>query len=263
MTAEGHVRLTVEHRTATIELDRSARSNALTLTMLDCLADTLELVSADDNVRAIVLTGSGNNFSSGFDLSLSSQLDPTPLGRSRLLTRHVHRTAKTLNSVEKPTIACMSGSAIGAGLDLALLCDIRLADTSVRLSESYIKIGMVPGAGGAWLLPRLIGTAAALDMLLAGTVVDATRALSLGLVDEVCEPSMLRKRAIELARSLGSHAPVQTAMITRLVRQSRHEDFDTHLQRVAADAALAVSLDDYHEAKAALAEGRPADFRGH
>jgi enoyl-CoA hydratase/carnithine racemase len=175
----------------------------------------------------------------------------------------IHRVALMLEDLDKPIIAAINGVAVGAGLDMALHCDMRIASSSARLSEGYIKVGLVPGDGGAWLLPRLVGPAVAMELLLTGRMVGSEEALHLGLVNRVVADDQLPAATAEFAQALAAVAPVQVAMIRRLVRQADRIDLRTHLDLVSSHAGLVGSLDDYREAMSAFRERRPGVYVGH
>lgn len=246
----------------TIILDRPHRKNAFTLEMVDAWAAALRRAASDDAVRAVVVTGAGDAFCSGVDLSALAEVEDSPLGRKRMLTDRVHGVALALADLDKPVVAALRGVAVGAGLDMALLCDMRFAGRSVRLSEGYITVGLVPGDGGAWLLPRLVGPAKAMELLMTGDAVDAEEALRLGLVNRVYDDDEVLARTQEFALRLAGAPPVQIAMIKRLVRSSGSVDLRTHLDLVSSHFGVVSSLDDYAEAQAAFREKRAGTYRG-
>ena len=237
VTDDAGLRYAVEDGVATITLDRPARRNAFTVATIDAWVGRLREAAADEDVRVVVLTGAGDAFCAGIDLAVLDALERTPLAVKQLL-RKIHGVALALDDLDKPTIAAINGAAVGAGLDMALLCDLRLAARSARLSEGYIKVGLVPGDGGAWLLPRLVGPAKAMELLLTGDFVPAEEALRLGMVNHVVDDDALLDRTYELARRIAAAGPVQVAMIRRLVRQSHAMDLRTHLDLVSSHAAV-------------------------
>ncbi len=247
---------------ATLTLNRPARKNAFTLTMVDSWTQALRAAQRDPAVRAVIVTGAGDAFCSGVDLSALAEVDDTPLGRKRMLTDRIHQVAIALADLDKPVVAAMKGVAVGAGLDMALLCDMRFAGRSVRLSEGYIKVGLVPGDGGAWLLPRLVGTAKAMELLMTGDMVGADEALRIGMVNRVYEDDELMDRTREFALQLAAAPPVQIAMIKRLVRSAESVDLRTHYDMVSSHFGVVSSLDDYAESQAAFREKRPGSFTG-
>ncbi|WP_109526644.1 MULTISPECIES: enoyl-CoA hydratase/isomerase family protein [Nocardia] len=251
----------VADRIATITLNRPARKNAFTLEMVDAWADGLRSAARDPEVRAVVVTGAGDAFCSGVDLSALAEVEDTPIGRKRMLMDRVHQVAIALADLDKPVIAAMRGAAVGAGLDMALLCDLRVAGRSIRLSEGYITVGLVPGDGGAWLLPRLVGSAKAMELLLTGDVVGSDEALRLGLVSYVHDDESVLDEALALAARFAARPPVQVAMIKRLVRSAESVDLRTHFDMVSSHFGVVSALEDYTEAKAAFREKRSGDYR--
>jgi enoyl-CoA hydratase/carnithine racemase len=268
MTSEGSgtdgpgLRYAVNRGVATVLLDRPARKNAFTLELIDAWAECLRQAADDDEVRVVVVTGAGDSFCSGVDLSVLKQLEQTPLAHKRMLTDRVHRVSLALDELGKPVIAAMRGVAVGAGLDMALLCDMRIAGESARLSEGYIKVGLVPGDGGAWLLPRLVGPAKAMELLMTGDFIDAAEALRLGLVNQVVPDSQVVNAAYDLANRIAAQPPVQIAMIRRLVHQAERIDLRTHYDLVSSHFGLVTSLEDYAEVGAALRERRDGKYHG-
>ncbi len=256
------VRYDVADHIATITLDRPERRNAFTPSMVDEWQSCLRRAAVDDEVRVVVLTGAPGAFCSGIDLSELAGTATTPLSTKRLLSQRIHGVARALEDLDRPTIAAINGVAVGAGLDMALLCDMRLAARSARMSEGYIKVGLVPGDGGAWLLPRLVGPAKAMELLLTGETIDGEQAHALGLVNHVVDDDRLLDRTYELAARIAAAPPVQVATIRRLVRQSEFVDLRTHLDLVSSHAGLLSSTDDYREAGTAFKEKRPGHYTG-
>ncbi|MDQ1694931.1 MAG: hypothetical protein QOJ03_284 [Frankiaceae bacterium] len=262
MTDDVGLRYSVDGGVATILLDRPQRKNAFTLPMIDEWAARLREAAADDLVRVVVVSGAGDSFCSGVDLSALEQVDDTPIGRKRMLTERIHRVALAVEEMDKPVIAALKGAAVGAGLDMALLCDMRIAGRSARLSEGYIKVGLVPGDGGAWLLPRLVGTAKAMELLMTGDVVTADEALRLGLVNDVVDDDEVLPRTYRLAERIATAPPVQIGMIRRLVRQAERIDLRTHFDLVSSHFGVVSALDDYDEAGRAFREKRAGTYKG-
>ena len=256
------LRYTVDSGVATILLDRPARKNAFTLELIDAWVDRLQLAGRSDDVRVVVVTGAGDSFCSGIDLSVLQKVERTPLAQKRMLTDRIHKVALAVEDIGKPVIAAMRGAAVGAGLDMALLCDMRIAGESALLSEGYIKVGLVPGDGGAWLLPRIVGSAKAMELLMTGDFVDAREALRLGMVNRVVPDADVLTVTYDLARKIAAAPPVQISMIRRLVRQSERIDLRTHYDLVSSHFGLVVSLDDYAEATDAFRERRTGRYQG-
>jgi enoyl-CoA hydratase/carnithine racemase len=262
MNDDPGLRYMVENGIATITLDRPDRKNAFTLCTIDAWVERLREASEDADVRVVVLTGAGSSFCSGVDLSELDGAEPTPLERKQMLMERIHRVGLSLDDLDKPTIAAINGVAVGAGLDMALLCDMRIAARSARMSEGYIKVGLVPGDGGAWLLPRLVGPAKSMELLMTGDFVNAEDALRLGMVNHVVEDIDLMTTTLALAAKIAAAPPVQIAMIRRLVRQSERLDLRTHFDLVSSHMAVVGSLDDSREATAAWREKRQGQYHG-
>ncbi|WP_369829536.1 enoyl-CoA hydratase/isomerase family protein [Nocardia sp. 852002-20019_SCH5090214] len=252
----------VADHVATIRLNRPHRKNAFTLEMIDAWADALSEAERDPNTRVVVVTGAGGSFCSGVDLTVLEQIEPTPLGAKNLLTKHVHRVAHAAEALSKPYLAAVSGDAFGAGMDMALLADIRLASESARFSQAYIRVGLVPGDGGCYLLPRIVGTANALQLMWTGRTVDAAEALALGLVSAVHPAAELDRAICALATEIASQPPIAVQMIKRSTKLGEKHDLTTALDLISSHHAVVMSTEDSREARRALAEKRSAHFTG-
>lgn len=253
---------TVTESIATIQLNRPQRRNAFTISMVHSWADAVLEAARDDSVRVVVVAGAGEHFCSGVDLDDLSRWDPSPIARKRMLTDNVHRVARAVAQLDKPIIAAVRGNAVGAGLDMALMCDLRFAGRSARLSTGYLKVGLVPGDGGCYFLPRLVGVAKALELLWAGDAVDADEAIRIGLVNRVYDDEVLLEEAYEFAHRLAAAPPVAVRMIKRATYQSARADLDTSLDLISSHMAVVQSMDDSAAALAAFREGRPATYHG-
>ncbi|WP_159928425.1 enoyl-CoA hydratase/isomerase family protein [Rhodococcus sp. WAY2] len=252
----------VAEHIATIRLNRPQRKNAFTLEMIDAWAQALIEAEEDSNVRVVVVTGAGGAFCSGVDLSVLDSIAPTPLGAKELLTKRVHKVAHAAEALSKPYLSAIPGDAIGAGMDMALLTDIRLAAESARFSQAYIRVGLVPGDGGCYLLPRIVGTATALQLMWTGRIVDAEEALSLGIVSAVHPDDQLDDAIHELASEIARQPPIAVQLIKRSTRLGERHDLRTALDLISSHHAVVTATDDSREARRALAEKRPAHFVG-
>jgi len=254
------IQYSVDGHVATIGLNRPDRKNAFTLPMVNQWADYLLTAEDDPLVRVVVLTGAGDAFCSGVDLEDFKGESRTPLQEKQLLTRHVHRVARAMDVLTKPVIAAVGGVAVGAGMDMALMCDIRIASTAARFSEGYIRVGLVPGDGGCYYLPRIVGTQQALRLLWTGEFVDAEEALRIGLVAEVVAPEDLDARVRELAGEIASRAPVAVQMIKSAVRSGSRMDLSGALDLISSHQAVVLSTEDSHEAFEAFRQRRVPEF---
>lgn len=252
----------VDGAIATILLNRPERRNAFTFAMVDDWAEALQKARHDDEVRAVVLAGAGDAFCSGVDLADFDVPGLRPLDRKRQLSDRVHQVAFALESLDKPIIAAIEGVAVGAGLDMALMCDMRVVGRSARLSEGYVRIGLVPGDGGCYWLPRLVGLAKALELLLTGDSVDGEEAARIGLANRVVDDGDALAAATELAGRIAALPPVAVAMIKRATYQSSRMELRPALDLISSHFAVVTSTDDSAEALSAFRERRPGVFHG-
>ena len=173
---------TIGDGVARITLNRPERMNAFTFEMIDAWAAALQHCRTDDTVKVVVVTGAGKAFCSGGDIvEMCDRVEQTPEQRKNEIFQRVQRIPLALEDLDKPVIAVVNGVATGAGLDLALMCDMRFAAASARFAETYLKVGLVPGAGGTHFLPRLVGTAKALEMFFTAEFVESVDAVALGV----------------------------------------------------------------------------------
>lgn len=247
-------------------LNRPEVKNAFSEKMLSDFIATLERASADPEIGCVVLTGAGDVFCSGGDLGRRSRDeaagDPTPLERRQRLQKVTHRVAQAVERFDKPLICAVNGAAVGAGMDLSLMCDIRFAGQSARFAERYIRVGLLPGNGGAWFLPRLVGPAKALELLWTGDFVDATEAMRIGIVNRIHADADLLSETLVFAQSLAEGPPLHIRDIKVLMNQSLRTDLRTSLEMVASQMAVIQCTDDYREAISAFKEKRKPVYRG-
>lgn len=252
----------VSDHVATITLNRPEKLNAFSGEMIDAWAAALTEAQGDPGVRVVVLTGAGRAFSSGGDLTRLSAADRTPLEHKTQLWERFHRIPKTLAALDKPVLAMINGMAVGAGLGVALMCDLRFAAASARLSTGYVRVGLVPSGGDAYFLTRLVGATKALELLWTGDFIEAAEALRLGIVDRVVPDADLADATYALARRLAAGPQVAIRMIKRLVRQSTGLDLQTHLDLVSSHMVIALRTADHAEGVAAFQERREPRFPG-
>jgi enoyl-CoA hydratase/carnithine racemase len=225
-----------------------------------------EAMAADPSVKAIVLTGAGSAFCAGGNVKHMrdkvGMFAGSPYELRNKYRAGIQLIPTALYELEVPVIAAVNGPAIGAGLDLACMCDVRIAAEGAIFAESFVKLGIVPGDGGAWLLPRVIGQARAALMTLTGDAIDATKALEYGLVSDVVPPAELLVRAKEIARRIAANPGHATRLAKRLLREGQDMKLGPLLELSAAYQALAHSSEDHEEAVAAFLEKRKPDFKG-
>lgn len=227
-----------------VTMDRPETRNALSDpdavdAFVACCCD----INADLSVRAVVLTGAGPAFSSGGNLKTLRATMGAGLGEaanSRLAYRDgIQRLPLAWTNLEVPTIAAINGPAYGAGNDLACMCDIRVASEQAVFCETFVKLGLIAGDGGAWLLPRTVGRSRACELAFTGEPIDAAQAFSWGLVSRVVPPDRLLPSALELAHRIAANPPHALRMTKRLIREGEHVRLDTLLEMSAGFQALA------------------------
>jgi enoyl-CoA hydratase/carnithine racemase len=240
---------------ATILLNRPERKNAFTLPMIDDWVAALHEAREDPEVHVIVLRGQGDAFCAGVDLGrVSGEMGRDPLEMKELLRLRIQRIPLILQDLDKPIIASMSGVAVGAGLDMALMCDMRLAARSVRVCESYIRVGFVPGAGGLYYLSRMVGIAKAFEIFMTGDFYDSAQALDMGIVNHVYDDDKLMEETYALADRLAAAPPVSVGMIKRALYQSADVDLRTSLDLVSSHMGIIRSTPDSTRAFSAIRE---------
>lgn len=234
--------------------------------MIDALVAAAERANQDLSLRAVVLTGAGTAFSSGGNVKDMEQrrgMFGHPPALQRTAYRDgIQRIPRAFEACEVPIIAAVNGPAIGAGCDLAMMCDLRVASTNGSFAESFVKVGLVPGDGGAYLLPRVIGAARAAEMALTGDRIDAATALEWGMVSAVVEPDALLPTALALAERVAANPPQAVRLTKKLLRAAHGRDLDAVLDLSAAFQAIAHQTADHHEAVSAMLERRTPEFKG-
>lgn len=251
----------------TLTLNRPETRNAISEDdMITALEAAVGRINRDMSVRVAILTGVGSAFSSGGNVKhMRDREDMFGGGPAELRNGYRHgiqRIPLALYNIEIPVIAAVNGPAIGAGCDLAMMCDMRIASRQARFAESFIKVGIIPGDGGAWFLPRVVGLARACEMAFTGDAIDAETALAWGMVSRVVAPDQLLEEANKLAARVAVNPPQVLRMTKKLIREGQHLRLDSLLELSAAMQALAHHTQDHQEAVAALLEKRPARFTG-
>ena len=258
-----HLRLErPSHGVAVLTRDNPDQRNAMSDQMTASWVAAIDELAADRSVRAVVVTGEGSAFCSGGNTSwIASEPDATVDElRERMLP--FYRAWLSIRRLEVPTIAAVNGPAIGAGLCLALACDLRYAATGARLGVPFVKLGMHAGMAGTYLLPDVVGPAHARDLLLTGRVVDADEALRLGLVSRVIEPADFDAEVLATAQGIAATAPIASRLTKLALADGGHADFESGLQWEAMAQPLTLATEDLQEGIRAAREKRPAVFTG-
>jgi 2-(1,2-epoxy-1,2-dihydrophenyl)acetyl-CoA isomerase len=252
----------VKDRIATITLNRPDKMNAFTGPMIERWAASLHEAQHDPNVNVVIVTGAGKAFCSGGDVGRMGTGDPTPLDNKNGLWEHIHNVPRTLEAMDKPVIAMVNGVAVGAGMGMSLMCDMRIASDAARFSTGYVRVGLVPGDGDTYFLPRLVGAAKALELLWTADFIEAPEAHRLGIVQRVVPDAQLKEATYAFARQIADGPQIPIRMIKRLAYQSLKLDLRTHLDLVSSHMSIVRQTADHAEGVAAFKEKRAAKFRG-
>ena len=249
-----------------LTLNEPTTRNAISPAIVKALVEWTERINDDVSVGCVILTGAGRGFSSGGNVKQmkgrTGLFGGSPVDIRRSYQQGIQRIPLAMYGLEAPSIAAVNGAAVGAGCDLASMCDIRIAGRSASFAESFLRVGLVSGDGGAWFLPRAVGMSKACEMTFTGDFVDAEEALRIGLVSKVVDDDQLLAAAMALARRIASQ-PVHSLRLTkRLLRESQHVSLPTALEMAAAMQSLAQHTEDQHEAVLAFSEKREPKFKG-
>lgn len=257
--------LRVERRESGVVLVTLAlpgRRNMMSSDMTASWGRVMAALKVDRSVRAVVVTGQGSAFCSGGDLSWIGAAKDLGVDSLRERMLPFYRTWLTVRELEVPTIAAVNGAAIGAGLAIALACDLRYAATEAKLAVPFTTLGMHPGMASTYLLPEVAGLAVAREMLLTGRVVTGADAVGLGLVNQAFPRESVLDEALTIAATVASAAPVATRLTKRALLGGGHGSFDAALEWEALAQPVTLATADLQEGLAAARERRPARFTG-
>jgi enoyl-CoA hydratase/carnithine racemase len=247
-----------------LTMDEPQTRNALTgNTAAEEFVEACAEIQADRSIRTVVLTGNGPVFSSGGNVKDMQKYFQQQLSADTIREEYrngIQRIPKALYNLDVPVIAAVNGPAIGAGLDLTCMCDIRIASEKATFAESFVKVGIVPGDGGAWLLPRVVGMSRASEMAFTGTALSAQEALQYGLVSRVVPAEQLMEAARVLARTIAANPSGVLRMTKRLLREGERASLESLLEISASYQAIAHLEPDHHEAVRAFIEKRAPKF---
>jgi enoyl-CoA hydratase/carnithine racemase len=245
-----------------VTLNRPERLNALDSRTLDELNQIAEQAWNNPSIRALLITGAGRGFCSGADVKdWGSAGDPTSYEDNWVLK--MHRLMTRLYRMPKPVIAAINGVAVGAGFDLALVADLRIASANARFGMAYINVGFCPDAGGSYLLPRIIGPTKATELIFTGRIIDAPDANALGMLNAMVEPDDLMDVAREWAERLASGPTVALGLAKENIRQNMHLSFEDALRNERRAGEVCGNTEDHREGLAAISEKRTPQFKGH
>lgn len=249
-----------------ITLNRPEASNAYSIGMVRALVEVIRHADADNSIRAIVITGSGKSFCAGGDIKAMRGKTGMFAGESNELREAyqagIQQIPMAISQIKTPILAMVNGPAVGAGCDLAAMCDLRIASENAVFAETFAKVGLVPGDGGAFFLTRLIGYAKAMEMFLTCKNYSATEALRMGLVNEVVLPEMLKSRTVEIVEGLVSLPPIALQMTKKAIIHGHQSDLISHLELMAAYQGITQRSSDHFKALDGMIEKKNQTF-GH
>lgn len=261
----GAITYEVSERIATLTFNEPEVMNAMTVDMVSETIDALDRASLDDDVLVVIITGTGRAFSAGGDVrGLGERSDgetPGPFQR-RAWLRRTQRLILAIRAVEKPVVAAINGVAAGGGCDIALACDIRFMADTARIGEVFAKIGLFPGTGGTWLLPRVVGIEKALELIWTGELVVAEEAKRIGMVGHVVPAAELEEKVMEFARRLAQGPPLGLALAKAAVYRGLDQDLVAALDYASTAEAITLTSEDHKEGIRAFREKRRPDFEG-
>jgi len=248
-----------------LTMNQPETRNALTgNTAVEEFVQVCDEIRRDASVKAVILTGAGPIFSSGGNVKDMQRFFDDALTPDAIREEYrqgIQRIPRALNQLDVPVICAINGPAIGAGLDLTCMCDIRIASETATFAESFVRVGIVPGDGGAWLLPRAVGRAKAAEMAFTGEAIDAQQALACGLGSRVVPADQLLPTARALADKIAANPGAVMRMTKRLLREGEHSTLESLLELSAGYQALAHKTADHREAVMAFVEKRKPRFQ--
>jgi enoyl-CoA hydratase len=261
-----HIRVERTDDVVTLVLNRPETRNSMTPAMGEELASAVEEIRKDTSVRVVVLRGSGKAFSSGGDLSMlardtglvSGSEAPTMAGSPR----DFYERFLSIARLPQPTIAAINGHAIGAGACLALGCDLRVAVSTAKIGFTFTRLGIHPGMGATYFLPRLVGTSTACDLLFSGRILTAEEALRLGLVNRVAPPESFDEAVSSWAREIASSAPLAVRLVKRAIYRGAQHSLEEMLDFESLQQSWTFTTNDAREGLQAMLEKREPRFRG-
>jgi 2-(1,2-epoxy-1,2-dihydrophenyl)acetyl-CoA isomerase len=248
------LKIVIDQDIAVLTMDRPATRNAISDDdAIDELVGALDAIGRGHHAKAVILTGNGTAFSAGGNLQTLNEFSATPAPQLRDRYREgIQRIPLAFERLEVPTIAAVNGPAVGAGCDLACMCDMRIAAEGASFAESFINLGIVPGDGGAWFLPRVIGMPRAFEMAFTGDPISAQRALEWAMVSQVVPQHELMPVTLQLASRIARHSAPALRMTKRLLREAMHSRLDTLLEMSAGFQAIAHQTPEHQAAIQAM-----------
>ncbi len=256
------VRIDRDGGVVTLTLNRPDQRNAMTVELTDAFVAAIDEVRVDQAVRAVVVTGAGKAFCSGGDLAWIKPGPDASVPEMRRKMRGFYRKFLAVRELDVPTIAAINGPAVGAGLCLAMACDIRIASANATLATAFTRLGMHPGMAATYLLTRLVGTARAAELFFTSKAVDATEADRIGLVNRVVAADRLLDEAQALAREIAANAPIPMGMVKRAIYLAERADLETMLEYEGLAQPITMGTRDLLEGLEATKQKRKPEFAG-
>jgi len=264
------IKITKEKPLATLTLNRPDKRNALNRRMMQELVEALSDISEDDGIRVLILTGAGKAFCAGADVDIMpGGGDVKELGeqsvenlRRSFIFKSARKIMLSLHQMEKPTIAMINGVCVGAGFDLALACDLRTASEKAKFMCGFVKIGLFPGFGAAWLYPRAMGLGKALELLFTGDMLEAREAKEIGMVNKLATAEELENVTMSLARKIADGPPIAIRLMKSQVYKGLRTDLATALDEAAFCESITLASKDHLEGITAFREKRKPAFEG-
>jgi enoyl-CoA hydratase/carnithine racemase len=259
--------LEIDGRVATLKFNRDDVRNALTGTALvDDIVTVVDWINSESTISCLIITGNGKAFCSGGNVKEmrddKGTFGGTPAQIAEKYRRGIQRMSLAIHSIEIPVIAAVNGPAIGAGFDLACMCDIRLGCENTLMGETFINLGIIPGDGGAWFLQRLVGYQRAAELTFSGRLVKAEEALDLGLLLELVPPEQLLTKAAELAQSFADKPPQALRMTKRLLKSAQRLELADFLDLCSSYQASCHHTGDYRRALNGFLDKNTVEFHG-
>jgi len=244
---------------ATLTLNRPEQLNAITLPMAQSLEKALDDIDKDSSLKVLIVTGAGRSFCAGLDVSTFT---PVSKMTREELSDLMRILSLPIYNLSKPTIAAINGVTVGAGLSIAMLCDIRIASEKARFSSAYIRMGLVPDIGATYSLPRIAGTAKAMELMLSGDTFDAAEAQQMGILNKVVPEEEVMKVARELADRIAKGPSIAIDLIKQAVRQGIHNSLEQQIKLECLADYICLRTEDHKEGVKSFFEKRPPEFKG-
>ena len=254
-----------DHHVVTITLNRPEQRNALSRALIDEVVAAVEDFRADDDARVLVLTGAGRSFCAGGDVRMMEEWTQGGPDPSVIMARYrdgIQRVPILLETLDKPVLAAINGAAAGAGCDLALMADIRIASEEARFGEVFCKLGIAPGDGGCYFLPRIVGIEKACELIFTGDIIDAREALRIGMVSRVVPAAELLPETYKLAQRIANGAILAIRYSKQAIYRGLRESLKENLEFIALAQSHLHATEDHAEGMQAFLEKREPKFKG-